>query len=447
MERKEIINIGIDHIHPHPENPRKNLGDLSELAESLKKNGVMQNLTVIPLEGQPGEYMTIIGHRRHGAAQLAGITELPCRIVEGMSRKEQLSTMLEENMQRNDLTIYEQAQGFQMMLDLGETEQTIADKTGFSKTTIRHRLNIAQLDQETLQKKEQDDGFQLSLKDLYTLEQVENIKTRNKILKEAHSSRDIATKALYATAEEKKNKKIKQIEKMLKPLGVEKAPKGAENEQWSGKWLVIKEIDLDKEVPKKISLNETDPVFYLPYYRSVRLIKRVKKGKNSDTPEEAQRKQKDRDMKQIKVKLKEMSAVRKEFIQNILSGKIEALKDEHQVQEKIWNMLFNIHTGLYPSSMRSFFTGKEDYKCSAEEREQSQAQVDGLSFTHSMLVVMHYSIETIGDIYDWQGYFRPETGKTIAAAYEILKPYGWTFGDEEEQLLNGAHDLYVKPKK
>jgi len=287
----------------------------------------------------------------------------------------------------------------------------------------------------------------LSLKDLYTLEQVENIKTRNKILKEAHSSRDIATKALYATAEEKKNKKIKQIEKMLKPLGVEKAPKGAENEQWSGKWLVIKEIDLDKEVPKKISLNETDPVFYLPYYRSVRLIKRVKKGKNSDTPEEARRKQKDRDMKQIKVKLKEMSAVRKEFIQNILSGKIEALKDEHQVQEKIWNMLFNIHTGLYPSSMRSFFTGKEDYKCSAEEREQSQAQVDGLSFTHSMLVVMHYSIETIGDIYDWQGYFRPETGKTIAAAYEILKPYGWTFGDEEEQLLNGAHDLYVKPKK
>lgn len=44
--------------------------------------------------------------------------------------------MLEENMQRNDLTIYEQAQGFQMMLDLGETAETIAEKTGFSTSTI-----------------------------------------------------------------------------------------------------------------------------------------------------------------------------------------------------------------------------------------------------------------------------------------------------------------------
>ena len=56
--------------------------------------------------------------------------------------------MLEENIQREDLTVWEQAQGFQMMLDLGETEDTIADKTGFSKTTIKHRLNIAKLDQE-----------------------------------------------------------------------------------------------------------------------------------------------------------------------------------------------------------------------------------------------------------------------------------------------------------
>ena len=45
-----IVNIRIDHIHPHPDNPRKNLGDLTELVESIKKNGVMQNLTVIPTD-------------------------------------------------------------------------------------------------------------------------------------------------------------------------------------------------------------------------------------------------------------------------------------------------------------------------------------------------------------------------------------------------------------
>ena len=173
MNVKEVIvPIEISQIYPHPDNPRKDLGDLTELVESIKKNGIMQNLTVIPghwltddeiamlvkiYQENPDEetrvllnkkwidegYTLIIGHRRHAASKLAGVRELPCRIIEGMTEKEQVSTMLEENMQRNDLTIYEQAQGFQMMLDLGETEQGIAEKTGFSRSTIRHRLNIA----------------------------------------------------------------------------------------------------------------------------------------------------------------------------------------------------------------------------------------------------------------------------------------------------------------
>ena len=52
-ERRDIVYIGIDHIHTHPENPRKDLGDLTELAESMKKQGCLQNLTVVPVEEQP----------------------------------------------------------------------------------------------------------------------------------------------------------------------------------------------------------------------------------------------------------------------------------------------------------------------------------------------------------------------------------------------------------
>ncbi|MCI7739282.1 MAG: ParB/RepB/Spo0J family partition protein [Lachnospiraceae bacterium] len=235
-KRDNIINIDIEQIYPHPDNPRKEIGDVTELAESIKKNGIMQNLTVIPghhitsvrekndmedklmamkdrdekywelrqnIERGWSEdgYTLLIGHRRHAAAKLAGVSEVPCRIVYGMSVKEQVSTMLEENMQRNDLTIYEQAQGFQMMLDLGETEETIAEKIGFSKTTIRHRLNIAKLDQAELKKKDSDDGFQLTLKDLYELEKIKDVKTRNKILKESSNSRDLVIKAHYAVAE------------------------------------------------------------------------------------------------------------------------------------------------------------------------------------------------------------------------------------------------------
>ena len=85
----------------------------------------MQNLTVVPGHWDENRahheegYTLIIGHRRFAAGKMAGVTMYPCRIVQDMSYKDQVGTMLEENMQRIDLTVLEQAEGFQMMLDLG----------------------------------------------------------------------------------------------------------------------------------------------------------------------------------------------------------------------------------------------------------------------------------------------------------------------------------------
>ena len=142
-----LTNINVSDLYPHPANPRKDLGDLTELAGSIKASGVMQNLTVVPRA--EGGYTVIIGHRRLGASKLAGLVEVPCAIVE-MSEKEQLATMMLENMQRSDLTIYEQAQGFQMMIDLGESVESIAEKTGISKTTVRNRVKLAKYDREIM---------------------------------------------------------------------------------------------------------------------------------------------------------------------------------------------------------------------------------------------------------------------------------------------------------
>lgn len=122
----DITYIPIRQLYPHPDNPRKELGDLSELAASIKENGVYQNLTVIPGhylnsreyiakcvdEGGDAaaaaaawtskavwsseDYTIIIGHRRAAAAQQAGLYELPCAIVE-MDEREQMQTMMIEN--------------------------------------------------------------------------------------------------------------------------------------------------------------------------------------------------------------------------------------------------------------------------------------------------------------------------------------------------------------
>jgi ParB family chromosome partitioning protein len=87
--------------------------------------------------------------------------------------------MLLENMQRADLTVYEQAQGFQMMLDLGETQEGIAEKTGFSKTTIRHRLKLLELDPIEFQKAQER---QATFSDYIELEKLKRPESKTEAL-------------------------------------------------------------------------------------------------------------------------------------------------------------------------------------------------------------------------------------------------------------------------
>lgn len=178
-------NIEIEMIEPHPDNPRKDLGDLTELADSIRVRGILQNLTVIPTDEALTSFRVVIGHRRLAAAKLAGLTTVPCSIAQDMNHREQVATMLLENMQRSDLTIYEQAQGFQMMLDLGETVSDIAKKTGFSQKTVKHRVKLTELDQEKL-KKSVERGA--TLMDFAELEKLEDVGKRNELLAEIGGS-------------------------------------------------------------------------------------------------------------------------------------------------------------------------------------------------------------------------------------------------------------------
>lgn len=204
----EITNIACRRLHPHPDNPRKELGDLTELAASIKENGIFQNLTVIPGhylnsreyiakcvdEGGDAaaaaaawtpkavwsseDYTIIIGHRRAAAAQQAGLFEVPCVVVE-MDEREQLQTMMIENMQRTDLTTYEQAQGFQLMLDLGDTVEQVASKSGFSQSTIRRRVKLLSLDRDAFRRAELRGA---TLSDYAELDKIENVEDKNKAL-------------------------------------------------------------------------------------------------------------------------------------------------------------------------------------------------------------------------------------------------------------------------
>lgn len=212
-----IKMISINNIIPHPDNPRRDLGDLSELADSIKESGILQNLTIVPLEVMPDdlnhpEYYVVIGHRRLAAAKLAGLTEVPCSIAK-MDHKTQVATMLLENMQRVDLTMYEQAQGFQMMLDLGETINDISSKTGFSERTVQRRIKLLELDQEKF-KESADRGA--TLMEYMEISKIKDIDKRNEILDHVGTKEFKWELQRAINNQEKEELKQKLIEKVEK---------------------------------------------------------------------------------------------------------------------------------------------------------------------------------------------------------------------------------------
>lgn len=216
-ENTTIVDISIDLLDPHPNNPRTHFGDLQELADSIKAKGILQNLTVIP---NSGRYWVLIGNRRLAAGKLAGRKTLPCRIVE-MDLKDQITTMLLENIQRNDLTVIEQADGFQMALNLGLGMDELSQQTGFSKKTIRHRMKLLELDKDAFNKKAE----QMTLTDFILLEGIKNLKTRNEILKQYGGTPQLKIAIEKAKRLEQREENKKHYLQQLRQLGIKKSPK------------------------------------------------------------------------------------------------------------------------------------------------------------------------------------------------------------------------------
>lgn len=138
----DLVTLPLEQVHPHPANPRRDVGDLTELAESIRAHGIRQNLLVVPNPDGDG-YRLVIGHRRAAAARVAGLTHVPAAIDHDLDEAGQRELMLLENIQRTDLTPVEEADGYQGLLDLGVKPEQIAERTGRSVTTVRTRLRLA----------------------------------------------------------------------------------------------------------------------------------------------------------------------------------------------------------------------------------------------------------------------------------------------------------------
>jgi len=143
--------IPVDHIRPNPDQPRKALGDLRELTDSIKEKGVLEPLLVryVPREDC---YHIISGERRYHAARAAGLREVPA--IEKMADDaETLEIALIENMQRKDLTPFEEADGLQRLATQFEyRHEDLAKKLGKSRTSVSETMALLSIP-EALRKK------------------------------------------------------------------------------------------------------------------------------------------------------------------------------------------------------------------------------------------------------------------------------------------------------
>ncbi len=135
--------LPIEKLDPNPDQPRTEIGDLTELTASIREKGVLEPLLVRPT--MMGRWMIIAGERRWRAAKVAGLKELPC-IEMDVDDSAVAEIALIENMQRKDLTPWEEADGLRALCErFGYTHEDVARKVGKSRSTVTEALSIASI--------------------------------------------------------------------------------------------------------------------------------------------------------------------------------------------------------------------------------------------------------------------------------------------------------------
>lgn len=453
MNSTDIRNLSIDKLFAHPENPRKDLGDLTELSESIRENGIMQNLTVVPKEdGAEDEYTIIIGHRRCEAARMAGITELPCKIVSGLTRAEILSIMLCENMQRADITPEEQGHTFNQLLLCGMTEDDIAKKTGFSKRTVAHRINISKLSEKAVSKA--SEAFQLSMMDYIALEQIKSIDKRNEVLSKATSSSDLQYKAKSMANQEAHEEEMKAFTDQFNELNIKPAPKSYCS--YNGKWKTLCTIDMEKDKPEDIvSMVDTDDKtirWVESYGNRINIVTEIKEDPEVKKENEL-RKQEEKERKEkLGEALKNFSEHLLGFIQLIVEGKITTKTKVKDIVPAIWSCMltlssYNRPTALEVSSMTKGENNKSQYfydnEKKAEAYLQADADLESVSIARQMIAYLssHISVKDLAD-------YNSHHNKAIAYGLNkltnmLIENYTFSISEEEASLLDGTFEYYV----
>lgn len=457
----QIEMIPVEQILPHPENPRKELGDLTELTESIRANGILQNLTVVSADQvaflrvpdpQKVWYAAVIGHRRLAAAKAAGLEAVPC-VVAGMDRKTQLTTMLMENVQRSDLTVYEQAQGFHQLALLGCPVAEISRRSGFSGTTVRRRLKLAQLDQGKLKAAS---GRQISMQDYELLLQLKTKEEQDRAL-DVIGTRDFRSEVERARIREAAAERMPELTAWLETHG---ATQITRSESWTSKYEGLSDsfgrffstLRVDKLGEPGGMLPSDDVIggrklFYTmdatTFSLYVRTEKKAKEKKQEKDPKVVEQ---DRRIREAWNRLEELQSFYQDQHMFFLEERICAAKQpEKLLNGALYVMVGRHFFGFYQDGREIIEKAMDIGETKAYSKERQElvlkrlkncGEIRAPELIYGFFGALNFAASSKAE---WP---KPCVKEREQLRYRWLRELGYEVSTEEETLLDGTHEVF-----
>lgn len=439
-QSNEIKLINTSLIDPHPDNPRKNIGDVTDLAASIKTNGLLTPLSVVP-NGE--RYMVIAGHRRLAACKQAGTGAVPCFILQ-LDPLQQLEAMVTENCQREQLTVLEEADAIQGMLDLGATTANVAYRLGRSADYVRDRAKAASIGNEV--RAVRDDFSQLTIGQLVAIARYDGRPDLQKRLAQAAGTSNFDYTFSRIERDDRDRQWIESVAALLveSDSGINLIPDPEEpcsDPEWRYAGCMFPSTGTPEEVIEKI--REQNPAAVSIHMEQVYLWTR--RDKTADAEKEARRAAEQAERDARRHALEEYAAASADKRMAWLHANLHGIKRDKLIETTARLGLLQI-IDPDPQGYTLALSTWNDAACGGEqfatisgiEPERALAELryhlDEPDWSVWAVQILAARIEWFIDPTDWTTV--NDTSRRIPGYYQILQDLGYTPTDDETSHLD-----------
>lgn len=434
----KLINTSL--IDPHPDNPRKNIGDVTDLAASIKTNGLLTPLSVVP-NGE--RYMVIAGHRRLAACKQAGTGAVPCFVLD-LDPLQQLEAMITENCQREQLTVLEEADAIQGMLDLGATTASVAHRLGRSGDYVRDRAKAASIDNEV--RAVRDDFSQLTIGQLVAIARYDGQPDRQKKLAQAAGTSNFDYILRNIERDDRDRQWIESVAALLvePDNGINLIPdpeKPYSDPEWCYRGCMFPSTGTPEEAIEKI--REQNPAAVSIHMEQVYLWTR--RDKTADDEKEARRAAEQAERDACRHALEKYAAASADKRMAWLHAHLYAIKRDKLIETTARLGLLQI-IDPFPNGFTDALTSWNDHTGSRKEYEKisgiaaedaptaARISLQTDDWPLEAVTILAARIEWFIDPTDWTTV--NDTSRRITGYYQILQDLGYTPADDETSHLD-----------